>query len=62
MRIVIAILFVLSSFYLSGQEGERCLSTIQNHEKMMEENPEYKIHIEEWLKKTAPIINQRREN
>jgi hypothetical protein len=62
MRIVIAVMFVLSSIYLSGQEGERCLSTIQNHERMMEENPEYKIHVEEWFKKTAPIIKQRKED
>ncbi len=62
MRITFSILLMLICLHVSGQEGERCLSTIQNHEKRMEEDPEYKNHIKEWISKTAPIIKQRRED
>jgi PKD repeat protein len=60
MRFVFLIVFGLTSYYALGQKGERCLSTIQNHEKMMEDNPEYKKHILQWEKKIDPIIRARR--
>ena len=62
MRITVLIFFYLVGAQLFGQEGERCLSTIQNHQKMLEENPDFKNHIKEWIKKTTSIIIQRREN
>ena len=62
MRFVFLIVFVITSFYAVGQKGERCLSTIQNHEKMMDDNPEYKKHSLEWEKKIGPIIRARKES
>jgi len=44
-----------------GQEGERCLNTVQNHTEKLENDSDYKQKFDEWQKKTAPIIQERRE-
>jgi len=61
MRVILSVLAILLCISIYGQEGERCLNTIQNHKEKLENEPEYKQRFEEWQKKTAPIINERRE-
>ena len=60
-KYVLFFCLLLGGGLINAQEGQRCLSTIQNHQKMMEENPEYKKRVLEWQKKSAPLIKDRRE-
>ena len=61
-NVVLIAVFFISVFSLDAQKSEWCLSTIQNHESRLNSDPDYKLHIKEWIRKTAPLIKERREN
>lgn len=60
-RVILSLTFLLITIgYISAQKNERCGSTIQAHQEMMDNNPEYKKRIERWKKLIEPIIEKRR--